>query len=273
MTKLSGLENLVARRHLILAGAALLVAVVGGAGFVPNFTSSTASVSNVTGGIAASAELRSLQWASTICQFASTFDTIQMPSSQDVFNKLADGLLPRNRTISTLVQNISSLCFNLQSALNMESQYAPNTQEYDGWNFVAYMTTLEVRQIMAELNVGQDGKLPVEIQLIGFIASVTLTVNIGLPFKITNFTTTNKNTQASSFTETCHASCYPTTITTALTVGSIQAPISSWEPIKVTLTINYEVPTVWLSFILSYSQRTLTVNLELNPATDTVRLA
>jgi hypothetical protein len=264
MTKLSGLENLVARRNLIFAGA-ILVVVVLGLGFSPNLTLAV-SVTKATGEITGLAELRSIQFSnsSDICQFASTSGTVPIPPSPDAFNKLADAI--NNNTISNLVQNLSSKCRDFQYAIHMESQYAPYTDEYLAWDYVAYTSLLAIHQIAIALPVGSNGNLPLQIQLIGFRASVTLTFN-NQPFKIISVTTTNQNIQVSTFD--CKASCYTGTIT----IGSMQAPVSSWEPIKITLTINYEVPIVWWSFRVSSSQRTLTVNIELNPATGTVQLA
>ncbi len=256
---------MVPRRNLVYA-AAILVVVVVGLGFSPNLTEAV-SVTKATGEITGLAELRSIQFSnsSDICQFASTSAIVPI-ASQDVFNKLADGLSPRNNTISNLIQNLSSKCRDFQSAVYMENQYAPNTDEYLTWDYVAYSALLAIHQIAVELPIDPNGELLVGIQLIGFTGSVTLTFN-NQPLKIISVATTNQNIRVSALD--CNPSCYTGTIT----IGSMQAPVSSWEPIKVTLTINYEVPIVWWSFRVSSSQRTLTVNVDLNPTAGSVQLA
>jgi hypothetical protein len=250
----------------------LLVTVIAGAGFAPNLASFMASVTNVTGEITSHAILRGVQWGADICEDVTPFEIVLMPSSQDVYNKLADGLLPRNETIANLLQEISERCSELQYALTMESTYAPGTMEQYSWYLTASYVTALLRQDATTLNFTPYMKLPIEILMVGFDVSVTLTLNNMLPLKITSVKT-NQSIQATSFAKSCDASC---SFSGTLTLGSGYYPHFqnwSWAPIRVTLTIYEEVPIVWWSFKVSSSNRTLTTNLELNPATGTVRLA
>ncbi len=250
-----------ARRRIILAGALLVAVVVTGLGFVPNFLEGPAIVTEATGTILAFAKVRFVTLAlDNSCGLTDTVQTI--PISQDSFNQLADMLMPRNKTLSNLLQQIPSLCSGYRYDVQMASQSAPGSAARYGYQFAMYETLLQIHGIIPE------SPMPVEIQLTGFAVSITLSLNNKLPLKITGVKT-NQNIQTTFVEKSCGASCsFSGTLTLAL-----DPLYSSWAPIRVTLTIGTEVPIVWWSFRVSSSQRTLTVNLDLNPATSTVQLA
>ena len=245
---------MVARKYLLLA-AVLLVALVLGLGFAPNFTQAQVTAIKASGTMSV---VVNVEWYTftepPLCELVPSYQTVRMTEAD--FDEWAARLGPVNTTMTGLMQKLTYTC-----------------QQYEARCMYMYIYT--TYGIPCNESLFAPLTFPAEIVGAEFVFPVALSFNNRFPFKVLSVTT-NQSVQA-TFNETpCNPSC---SLSGTLSVGSASTPYACsgaqrcfWAPAKLDIKIRMETPIVWGTFQVSSLQKIITVNLEVNPLTGTVQL-